>query len=134
MMEATGADSEVASRAKEVLMDHTMSQWVIHPWVSDGARAIRFGIMHPRLGSELDWPNLLDRVQQAETLGFDSYWFSDHPLLNPDCWTRLAAIAVTTQTIRLGSLVSCIYYRHPALLARIVADIDRLSDGRVILG
>jgi alkanesulfonate monooxygenase SsuD/methylene tetrahydromethanopterin reductase-like flavin-dependent oxidoreductase (luciferase family) len=73
-------------------------------------------------------------VQRAEALGFDSYWFSDHPLLNPDCWTRIAALAATTQSIRLGSLVSCIYYRHPALLARVVADIDRMSDGRVILG
>ena len=111
-----------------------MSRWVEHPWVGEADRRIRFGIVHPLLGVDLDWPDLLQRVQQAEALGFDSYWFSDHPLLNPDCWTRIAALAATTQTIRLGTMVSCIYYRHPALLARIVADCDRISNGRVILG
>jgi alkanesulfonate monooxygenase SsuD/methylene tetrahydromethanopterin reductase-like flavin-dependent oxidoreductase (luciferase family) len=105
-----------------------------HPWVAEAERRMRFGIVHPLLGSELDWPEVLRRVQQAESLGFDSYWFSDHPLLNPDCWTRLAALAVPTRTIRLGTMVSCIYYRHPALLARIVADVDRMSGGRVVLG
>ena len=115
-------------------MEPTTSWWVTHPWVDEGAGRIRFGIMDPRLGVELGWTDLLDRVQQAEALGFDSYWVSDHPLLNPDCWTRLAALAVTTRAIRLGSLVSCIYYRHPVLLARIVADIDHMSDGRLLLG
>jgi alkanesulfonate monooxygenase SsuD/methylene tetrahydromethanopterin reductase-like flavin-dependent oxidoreductase (luciferase family) len=115
-------------------MDRTTSAWVMHPWVAEAATRVRFGIVHPLLGADLAWPDLLQRVQQAEALGFDAYWFSDHPLLNPDCWTRIAGLAATTQTIRLGTMVSCIYYRHPALLARIVADVDRMSDGRVILG
>jgi alkanesulfonate monooxygenase SsuD/methylene tetrahydromethanopterin reductase-like flavin-dependent oxidoreductase (luciferase family) len=46
----------------------------------------------------------------------------------------LAALAATTQRIRLGSLVSCVYYRPPALLARMAADVDRLSQGRLVLG
>ncbi len=115
-------------------MDHAMSDWATHPWVDEAAARIRFGIVHPLLGSDLAWPALLRRVRLAESLGFDSYWFSDHPLLNPDCWTRIAGLAATTRTIRLGTMVSCIYYRHPVLLARIVADVDRMSDGRVILG
>jgi alkanesulfonate monooxygenase SsuD/methylene tetrahydromethanopterin reductase-like flavin-dependent oxidoreductase (luciferase family) len=115
-------------------MDQTGPQWVEHPWVSEAARRIRFGIVHPLLGVDLGWPDLRQRVQQAEALGFDSYWFSDHPLLNPDCWTRIAALAATTRTIRLGTLVSCIYYRLPAMLARIVADVDRISAGRIVLG
>jgi alkanesulfonate monooxygenase SsuD/methylene tetrahydromethanopterin reductase-like flavin-dependent oxidoreductase (luciferase family) len=115
-------------------MDRTTSAWVMHPWVDEAAARIRFGIVHPLLGADLAWPDLLQRVQQAEALGFDAYWFSDHPLLNPDCWTRIAGLAATTQTIRLGTMVSCVYYRHPALLARIVADVDHMSDGRVILG
>ena len=106
----------------------------VHPWTAEAERRIRFGIVHPLLGSDLAWPEVKQRVQQAEALGFDSYWFSDHPLFNPDCWTRIAALAATTNTIRLGTMVSCIYYRHPVLLARIVADIDRMSDGRVVLG
>lgn len=115
-------------------MDAKTPPWVTHPWAGDGAERIRFGIIHPLLGVELTWPELLRRVRQAEALGFDSYWFSDHPLLNPDCWTRIAALAATTRTIRLGTMVSCIYYRHPAMLARLVADCDRISDGRVVLG
>jgi alkanesulfonate monooxygenase SsuD/methylene tetrahydromethanopterin reductase-like flavin-dependent oxidoreductase (luciferase family) len=114
-------------------MDRTTA-WETHPWVADAATRLRFGIVHPLLGVDLAWPELLQRVQQAEALGFDAYWFSDHPLLNPDCWTRIAGLAATTRTIRLGTLVSCIYYRHPALLARIVADVDRMSDGRILLG
>jgi alkanesulfonate monooxygenase SsuD/methylene tetrahydromethanopterin reductase-like flavin-dependent oxidoreductase (luciferase family) len=106
----------------------------VHPWVAEAERRIRFGIVHPLLGSDLAWPEVNRCVQQAEALGFDSYWFSDHPLLNADCWTRIAALAATTRAIRLGTMVTCIYYRHPVLLARIVADIDRMSDGRVVLG
>lgn len=108
--------------------------WETHPWVSEADRRIRFGIVHSLLGINLSWPELLRRVQEAEALGFDSYWFSDHPMRNPDCWTRIAALASTTKSIRLGSMVSCVYYRHPALLARIVADVDRMSEGRVVLG
>ena len=70
-------------------MDRTTSAWVTHPWVDEAATRIRFGIVHPLLGVDLAWPDLLQRVRQAEALGFDSYWFSDHPLLNPDCWTRI---------------------------------------------
>lgn len=115
-------------------MDRETSHWELHPWVAEGATRIRFGIVHPLLGVDLEWPTLLARVQQAEALGFDSYWFSDHPLLNPDCWVRIAGLAATTHAIHLGTMVNCIYYRHPALLARMVADIDRMSGGRIVLG
>lgn len=115
-------------------MDRETPDWERHPWVAEADTRIRFGIVHPLLGVDLEWPALLARVQQAERLGFDSYWFSDHPLLNPDCWTRIAGLAATTRTIRLGTMVDCIFYRHPALLARMVADTDRMSGGRVVLG
>jgi alkanesulfonate monooxygenase SsuD/methylene tetrahydromethanopterin reductase-like flavin-dependent oxidoreductase (luciferase family) len=46
----------------------------------------------------------------------------------------MAALAVSTTTIRLGPLVDCVCYRSPALLARQAADVDRLSGGRLILG
>lgn len=110
------------------------SEWITHPWVAEADRRIRFGIVHPLLGVHLDWPALERRVRVAEELGFDSYWFSDHPLLNPDCWIRIAGLAATTRMIRLGTLVTCVYYRHPALLARMAADVDRMSQGRLILG
>ena len=102
-----------------------------HPWVADGQGQVRFGIVGGPMG---DWPTLRDFVQMVEGLGFDSYWRSDHPLLTADCWTTLAAVAASTQRLRLGSMVSCVFYRNPVLLARIVADVDRISQGRVILG
>jgi alkanesulfonate monooxygenase SsuD/methylene tetrahydromethanopterin reductase-like flavin-dependent oxidoreductase (luciferase family) len=55
-------------------------------------------------------------------------------LLPADAWTTLAAVAVTVPRLRLGTGVSCIYYRPPALLARMAADVDRFSGGRLVLG
>jgi alkanesulfonate monooxygenase SsuD/methylene tetrahydromethanopterin reductase-like flavin-dependent oxidoreductase (luciferase family) len=73
------------------------------------------------------------RRQAAEDLGFDAYWAGDHPLWG-GCWPRLAALAVSTRTIRLGSLVSCVDFRSPVELARAAADVDRWSGGRLVLG
>src|SRR5260370_23028833 len=50
--------------------------------------------------------DLIRLGQRAEEVGFDSYWVQDHPMGGPDCWTSLAALAVTTRRIRLGSIVS----------------------------
>jgi alkanesulfonate monooxygenase SsuD/methylene tetrahydromethanopterin reductase-like flavin-dependent oxidoreductase (luciferase family) len=108
-----------------------MEQDPRHPWVVSGQQAIRFGIVGGPYG---EWAMLRDFVQMAEDLGFDSYWRPDHPLLLPDCWTSLAAIAAVTRRLRLGSLVSYVSYRNPVLLARMVADVDRISEGRVVLG
>jgi alkanesulfonate monooxygenase SsuD/methylene tetrahydromethanopterin reductase-like flavin-dependent oxidoreductase (luciferase family) len=47
-----------------------------------------------------------------------------------ECWTTLGAVAVSTQRLRVGSMVGCAYYRNPVLLARIAADVDRMSQGR----
>lgn len=104
-----------------------------HPWVADGFRKVRAGVV-ALMDTSADWAQCHEYAQAAEELGFDSFWLADHPTLLADCWTILAALAVSTHRIRLGSLVSCIFYRHPVLLARIVADVDRLSNGRVILG
>jgi alkanesulfonate monooxygenase SsuD/methylene tetrahydromethanopterin reductase-like flavin-dependent oxidoreductase (luciferase family) len=103
-----------------------------HPWVEEGRRRIRFGIFG---GPGADWPAALEWVQMIEELGFDSYWVGDHPVEFPfDCFTRLAAVATGTKKVRLGTLVACAQYRHPLLLARQVADVDRLSAGRAVLG
>ena len=108
------------------------SRWISHPWVAEGQRTIRFGTMLMDQGT--DWLHLRDWVQMVEVLGFDSYWASDHPFLYQDCWITLSMLAQATKNIRLGTLVNCVFYRSPALLARLAADVDRLSNGRVILG
>lgn len=103
-----------------------------HPWVAEGERRIRFGVETTPLP---DWSPTRDFVQSVEGLGFDSLWIPDHPMATGNAtWTTLAAMAQVTQTIRLGTLVSCVYYSNPVVLARSAADVDRLSGGRVVLG
>jgi alkanesulfonate monooxygenase SsuD/methylene tetrahydromethanopterin reductase-like flavin-dependent oxidoreductase (luciferase family) len=52
----------------------------------------------------------------------------------PDPWTCLSALALVTEQVMLGSVVNCIYHRHPAHLARLASDLDQLSNGRLMLG
>jgi alkanesulfonate monooxygenase SsuD/methylene tetrahydromethanopterin reductase-like flavin-dependent oxidoreductase (luciferase family) len=102
--------------------------------VKAGQSEIRFGVFGGPFG---DWPRLRAFVQDAEALGADSYWIPDHPLNSqdgPDWAVTLAALAVSTERIRLGALVVCPYYRSAVVLARQAADIDRLSSGRLVLG
>ena len=104
----------------------------VHPWVAQWRERVGFGVSifpHPP-----DWQGFIRLVQRMEALGIDSYWSYDHPAANADCWTALAALAVSTERIRLGTMVDCIYYRSPYLLARQAADVDRASGGRLVLG
>ncbi len=106
--------------------------WIVHPWVSEGKEKLRFGIGLP--WDSNDWIAQRDLAQAVDALDYDSLWAIDHPSWYSDCWTTLAAYAATTNRVRLGSLVSCIYYRSPWLLARQTIDVDRVSNGRAILG
>jgi alkanesulfonate monooxygenase SsuD/methylene tetrahydromethanopterin reductase-like flavin-dependent oxidoreductase (luciferase family) len=103
-----------------------------HPWVTQWENRIGFGVsVFPQ---PPDWQRFIRLVQRMEAMGIDSYWSYDHPAANADCWTALAALAVCTERIRLGTMVDCIYYRSPYLLARQAADVDRASGGRLVLG
>ncbi len=76
----------------------------------------------------------------AETLGYDSVWLADHlyftsikkPFL--ECLTTLTALAMKTESIRLGTLVLCNVFRHPSIVAKAVATLDVISKGRINLG
>jgi alkanesulfonate monooxygenase SsuD/methylene tetrahydromethanopterin reductase-like flavin-dependent oxidoreductase (luciferase family) len=104
----------------------------MHPWVAQWQDRIGFGVsIFPQ---PPDWQGFIRLVQRIEAMGIDSYWSYDHPAANADCWTALAALAVSTERIRLGTMVDCIYYRSPYLLARQAADVDRASGGRLVLG
>lgn len=103
--------------------------------------SVRFGIqIEPQFGFSYD--DIRAIAQQAEAAGFYGLWCSDHFFLNDaseaidclECWTVLAALARDTQRLRLGPLVSCTSYRHPALLAKIAASLDHLSGGRLEFG
>lgn len=105
--------------------------WVTHPWVEESAADVWFGVAN---GPRGDWPALSEFVVALEELGFDSFWSSDHPVPSAGCWTTLAGLAATTKRIRLGSLVACIYYQNPVVLARTALDVDAMSDGRLVVG
>ncbi len=92
----------------------------------------------PKLYSEL--------ALEAEKLGFDSFFVTDH-FMRPhaedvatrqhstlEAWTLLAHLAAKTNTIRLGSCVTPMPLRRPQILAKMVATVDVISEGRVILG
>jgi alkanesulfonate monooxygenase SsuD/methylene tetrahydromethanopterin reductase-like flavin-dependent oxidoreductase (luciferase family) len=78
----------------------------------------------------------------TEEQGLDSVWVFDHLLFRFDgvttgiheCWTVLSAIAEATSRVQLGTIVMCTAFRNPALLAKMAATLDHISDGRVILG
>jgi F420-dependent oxidoreductase-like protein len=82
-------------------------------------------------------------AKAAEDLGFDAFFRSDHYLRMgdgtgepgpTDAWATLAALAVETSTIRLGTLVTAATFRLPGPLAITVAQVDEMSGGRVEFG
>jgi alkanesulfonate monooxygenase SsuD/methylene tetrahydromethanopterin reductase-like flavin-dependent oxidoreductase (luciferase family) len=85
---------------------------------------------------------LLDSANAADEAGFDIFYRSDHHLsLEGDhdrpvteAWVTLAGLARETRSIRLGVLVSPAIFRHPTLLARMAATVDRMSGGRLEVG
>ena len=102
---------------------------------------VKFGVKIVQKGYQIAQISKL--CLTAEALGFDSFWVADHmyswgrkPTNEPafECWTLLSTLSAMTKTIRLGSLVTCQLFRHPALLAKMTSSFDVLSGGRLNLG
>jgi probable F420-dependent oxidoreductase len=106
---------------------------------------MQFGFVIPAFGSLAAPSVLADLVALGEELGYDDVWFGDHVvvpayaagLTDPDWLEPLIACAIglgRTSRIRFGTDVLVVPYRHPALVAKMVATADVLSGGRMILG
>jgi alkanesulfonate monooxygenase SsuD/methylene tetrahydromethanopterin reductase-like flavin-dependent oxidoreductase (luciferase family) len=102
--------------------------------VAAGDDRIRWGVQLIVPAERDALPNLIETGRMVERLGFDSLFIFDHPALHADPWICLPGLATATGTLRLGSAVNCAWYRHPAHLARLAADLDNLSRGRLIFG
>ena len=104
-----------------------------------GAAALRV-MTEPQEGARYE--QLVATANAADAAGFDGFFRSDHlmtiapgpPRDATEAWTTLGALARETRRIRLGTLVSPVTFRHPAVLARMAATVDQLSGGRVELG
>ena len=105
---------------------------------------MRFGLLIPNW-APYDQDLMIRMCVEAEELGVDQVFFTDH-LMNPygprmnlpeqtvEVWTLMAHLAAKTSRVRLATAVTPISLRHPALLAKMVATVDNLSNGRVVLG
>jgi hypothetical protein len=107
---------------------------------------MKFGISMPPIGPYSDPVHLSDIALEAEQAGWDGFFIWDHnvffspkeqkvpmhPFVDP--WIALAAIAVKTQRIRLGPMVTSLARRRPWKVARETVSLDLLSGGRFIMG
>jgi F420-dependent oxidoreductase-like protein len=88
------------------------------------------------------WDEWVAAALKAERLGFEAIFTSDHYFCelpshdrgSSDAWTNLAGLAAVTSTIRMGTLVSPVTFRLPAVLAKAAVTVDRISGGRVDIG
>ena len=107
--------------------------------------ALPHGVHNGR--SLLSWAELEDLAVRLETAGFDSLWVSDHYFLDLasigvpatvgsqlDAMVLLPALAVATKRVRLGTMVLSVGFRPASVLAKAVSSLDRLSNGRFVLG
>jgi alkanesulfonate monooxygenase SsuD/methylene tetrahydromethanopterin reductase-like flavin-dependent oxidoreductase (luciferase family) len=104
---------------------------------------MRYGVYVPNFGPYGDARLLADLAYEAEEAGWDGFFLWDQvskstltPTVDPmvDPWVALAAIALRTSTIRLGTLVTPLPRRRPWKVARETVSLDHLSAGRLIFG
>jgi probable F420-dependent oxidoreductase len=103
------------------------------------ADSLHFGVTLPQI--KRTWDEARAAALAFDELGFDSVWVCDHMygVPNPalpifEAWSQLAAVAAITQRVELGTLVTPPLFRNPAVLAKQLATIDHISNGRVIAG
>jgi len=100
---------------------------------------VEFGIYLPQLA--IGFEDMVDRALECERLGYDSFWLYDHlyapgmpQLPSFEAWTLATALLARTTRLRVGHLVTCNNFRHPALLAKMATTVDVISGGRIDVG
>lgn len=94
------------------------------------AATVTYGVL---VNAEYPHHDLMRYARRSEELGLDAFWYADEKFYR-ETYTGLAACALATSRITLGTAVTEPYTRHPALTALAVASLDELSGGRAVLG
>jgi F420-dependent oxidoreductase-like protein len=101
---------------------------------------MRFGIFTSLTNTS--WTDVLELWRHVEATGWDIACVTDHFMPNTkdregavlECWSTLSALAALIPRIRLGTIVLGNGYRHPAVVAKMAAQVDIISNGRLLLG
>lgn len=101
--------------------------------------ALDIGVYVPQMG--FSYADVLHRAVRCEELGIGSLWLYDH-LYGPglpeidslEAWTLATALLSRTERLRIGHMVLCNQFRHPAVLAKMATTLDQISAGRLQLG
>jgi probable F420-dependent oxidoreductase len=102
--------------------------------------AVEFGVLIPTrevvMSGRPETAPLLAMAERAEAAGFDSVWIGDSLTARPrhETLTLMAAVAARTKRVWLGTGVLLPVLRNPVVLAHVVGTLDRVAEGRVILG
>lgn len=102
---------------------------------------MKYSVCMPNFGPFSDPRYVADLARLAESAGWDGFFVWDHVTFRAaerphvaDPWILLTAVALATERIRLGTLVTPVARRRPSKLARETVTLDRLSGGRLVLG
>lgn len=100
---------------------------------------MKFALNLAAFGNLADARTLAELAHEAEVAGWDGFFIWDHLQTEPgvavaDPWVVLSAIAMATERIRIGALITPLPRRRPWKVARETATLDRLSNGRLIVG